>query len=567
MSAWAERSRRPAAGALAAACLALAALAAGAAAPERAAVASAHPAASAAGIAMLEAGGNAFDAAVAVTAALAVVEPYSSGLGGGGFWLLHRARDGRQIMVDGRERAPGAATRDMYLDEDGEVLPRASMDGPLAAGIPGTVAALEHIARDYGRLPLARSLQPAIRLAREGFEVTPRYRLLAGFRTGPMRAAGDAAAIFLEAGEVPALGSVIRQGDLAAVLERLAAEGAAGFYRGPVAEKLVRGVREAGGIWTLEDLADYRIAEREPIEGRFRELRVVTASPPSSGGIVLVEALNILEPYALEDLPPAKRRHLVVEAMRRAYRDRADYLGDPDYVDMPIERLLDKDYAARLRRGIDPERATPSSELPPVTVAEGQGADTTHFSVVDDEGNLVAATLSINFPFGSGYVPPGTGVVLNNEMDDFSSRMLTPNSYGLVGDDANAIAPGKRPLSSMTPTFLFGPTGTAVLGTPGGSRIISMVLLGTLEFAAGGGPEAWVSRTRYHHQYLPDRLQFEKEGFDAREQAALEALGHRLEELGRRYGNMQAILWRRASGAVEAASDPRGEGAPAYRQR
>lgn len=544
-------------------CLFIAA-AAGAVGPDRGAVASAHPDASAAGVEILAAGGNAFDAAVAISAALAVVEPYSSGIGGGGFWLLHRASDGFETMVDGRERAPGAASRDMYLDADGNVIPRASMDGPLAAGIPGAIAALDHIAGRYGRLPLARSLAPAIRLAREGFRVGDRYRLLAGFRTSVLRSGGDAGAIFLVDGEVPEAGAIIRQPDLAATLERVAAEGAAGFYAGEVAQRLVEGVRAAGGIWTLADLADYRVVERAPITGSFRDIRVVTAAPPSAGGIVLMEALNILEPWALESMDAVQQRHLVIEAMRRAYRDRADYLGDPDFVEMPIERLLAKDYAAGLRAGIDPGRATPSESLPPIGVSDNAGTDTTHFSVIDTAGNRVAATLSVNFPFGAGFVPAGTGVVLNNEMDDFSSRVLTPNGYGLVSDTANAIAPGKRPLSSMTPTFLQSPDRVAVLGTPGGSRIISMVLLGVLDFAAGNGPRSWVSRTRYHHQYLPDRVQFEKDGFSAAEQAALQARGHTLDEVSRHYGNMHAIQWRLSTGEVEAASDPRGEGGVAW---
>ncbi len=520
------------------------------------AVASPHPLATRAGLAMLQAGGNAFDAAVAVSAALAVVEPYASGLGGGGFFLLHRARDGLQVMLDAREKAPGAARSDMYLDERGEVIPRASIDGPLAAGIPGLPAALAHLARRYGRLPLPVSLTPAIMLAREGFEVTPRYRKLAAWRRDALRR-WPASARFLADGEVPPLGHVIRQPELARTLRLLARQGREGFYGGEVARRLVEGVRAAGGIWSLQDLAGYRVVERKPVTGDYRGVRVVSAAPPSSGGVVLLEALNILEGFDLDTLDPLVRKHLVIEALRRAYRDRARWLGDPDFTGPPVQRLISDDYAAALRDGIRLDRATPSADLPPAPV-EPEGEHTTHFSILDAAGNRVAATLSINLPFGSAFTVPGTGVLLNDEMDDFSIRPMTPNAYGLVGDTANAVAPGKRPLSSMTPTFLEQGERVALLGTPGGSRIISMVLLAVLDFAAGHGPASWVALPRYHHQYLPDEVQYEQGGLTPAEVTGLARLGHRLRELGRRYGNMQALLW--AGGRLEAASDPRGEG-------
>lgn len=526
--------------------------------PPAAAVASAHPLATAAGLEVMEAGGNAFDAAVAVSATLAVVEPYSSGMGGGGFWLLHRA-DGREVMVDGRERAPLAAGRDMYLDEEGEVVPGLSMNGPLAAGIPGQPAALAHIAEKYGRLPLATTLAPAIRAAREGFEVTPHYRRMAGFRRDVLSTSPAAAATFLKDGDVPPEGFLIRQPALASTLEAMAKQGAAGFYAGEVARALVEGVRKAGGIWSMGDLAKYEVVEREPVRGRYGQFTVTSAAPPSSGGIALVTMLNILDGYDLSSLEPAVRNHLVIEAMRRAYRDRAEYLGDPDFVDIPIARLIDPDYAAGLRAAIRADRAMPSALLPGYA-AESRGTDTTHLSVLDTEGNYVSATLSINYPFGSGFMPEGTGVLLNDEMDDFSAKPGVPNAYGLVGAEANAIAPGKRMLSSMSPTFVTGPDGVAVLGTPGGSRIITMVLLGILEFAEGAAPETWVSAPRFHHQYLPDKVFFEPGAFTPDVQRALESLGHKLEGLEHPYGNMQAILWDRKRGRVLAASDPRVEG-------
>ncbi len=554
----------PARAALLLAALCLAAAAAGADLPRRGAIASAHPLASEAGVEILAAGGNAFDAAVAVGAALAVVEPYSSGVGGGGFWLLHREQDGLQVMVDGRETAPGAATRDMYLDEQGNPVRERSINGPLAAAIPGMIAGLEHLARNYCTLPLAETLAPAIRLAREGFPVTEGYRQLAGYRLNAMRADPEVARIFLLDGEVPPLGHVIRQPELAGVLEAVAREGAAAFYSGAIAQQLVNGVRAGGGVWSAIDLARYEVVERRPIVGEYDGIRVVTAAPPSSGGVVLGEILNILAPYDLDALAPVDRRHLVIEAMRRAYRDRADYLGDPDFTDIPLERLLDSAYADTLRASIDPARATPSSALPPAGGDAPGGRHTTHYSILDRDGNRVAATLSINLPFGAVFVPPGTGVVLNDEMDDFSVKAMTPNAYGLVGVNANAIAPGKRPLSSMTPTFLETADRVGILGTPGGSRIISMVLLGVLEFARGEPVQSWVSVPRYHHQYLPDEVQFEQGGLSADEQAGLAARGHKLTEVPRRYGDMHAVLWNRVTGEVTAASDPRGEGGVGY---
>ena len=534
-------------------------LGAGLAGPGSHAIASAHPAATAAGREVLDAGGNAFDAAVAVAAALAVVEPYSSGIGGGGFFLLHSARDGQDIFIDAREKAPGAATADMYLDDAGEFVRGRALNGPLAAGIPGLPAALVHLAEQHGQRTLAQNLAPAVRLARDGFETGPRYGIMAGFRAKAFQASPEASGIFLVDGEAPEVGTRIVQADLAATLESIGRDGGESFYRGELATKLVAGVRAEGGIWTLDDLKAYDVKLRQPIVAQYHDIKVTSAPPPSSGGIVLVEALNVLERYDLQAFDEMTRVHVVIEAMRRAYRDRADFLGDPDFTDIPLERLLDKTYADWLARDLDRDTATPSTSLPPIGV-KPEGKDTTHFSVLDAAGNRVAATLSINYPFGACTVPPGTGVLLNNEMDDFSAAPLTPNAYGLVGAGANAIAPGKRPLSSMTPTFLETPERIGIIGTPGGSRIISMVLLGALEFARGRPPEDWVSAKRYHHQYLPDEVQFEKGGFNAEQQSALTARGHSLNENRRNYGNMQAILWERNSGQVHAASDPRGEG-------
>ncbi len=529
------------------------------AAPPAAAIATAHPLATAAGKEILAAGGNAFDAAVAVTAALAVVEPMSSGLGGGGFWLLHISDDNRNTMIDGRERAPLRASRVMYLDKHGDVVPGLSINGPLAAGIPGVPAAIVYLAEHYGRLPLSRSLAPAIHYARQGFKVGEHYRALARFRLDVLRRSPAAAATFLVNNDVPPLGTVIKQPNLADTLQAIASQGLKGFYAGRIARHMVDGVRAAGGIWQMRDLEKYTVVERKPIEGNYRGTRIIAASPPSSGGVALVTMLNILSGYDLDHMDDVTRKHLIIEAMRRAYRDRAEYLGDPDFVTIPVKRLTHPYYAAGLRNSIRLDRATPSASLPGIS-EHPEGDNTTHFSILDQQGNRVAATLSINYPFGSCFIAPGTGVLLNDEMDDFSAKPGTPNVYGLVGAEANAIAPGKRPLSSMTPTFLEGKHGVALLGTPGGSRIITMVLLATLDYMQGHLPQHWVSLPRFHHQYLPDEVQFEPGAFTEHEQRQLKAMGHTLKQLKRRYGNMQAILWQVDRNKVLAASDPRGDG-------
>jgi gamma-glutamyltranspeptidase/glutathione hydrolase len=442
------------------------------------AVASAHPVASAAGFEILQLGGNAFDAAIAVTATLAVVEPMGSGLGGGGFWLLHRARDGFQVMLDGREKAPAAAHRDMYLDKQGKVINGQSLNGALAAGIPGLPAALAHLASKYGKLPLRQSLQPAIRAADKGFAVYPRYQKLLKFRLPHLNAA--AKKIFLTAGnKVPEIGALIIQKDLAGSLRRLAIGQRDGFYKGETAERMLAAVTSAGGIWTQSDLDNYRVVEREPVVGNYHGARVVSSALPSSGGIVLVEILNILSAIDLESLTPVMRKQKIIEAMRLAYKDRAEYLGDSDFVDVEQSRLISMPYADQLRAGIT-DKATPSDFLSEAPVPEGQ--DTTHFSIIDGDGNRVSATLSINYPFGSAMVAGGTGIVLNDEMDDFSASPGVENGYGLIGSQANAIEAGKRPLSSMTPSFIEKDGDVLVLGTPGGSRIITMVLIAALDF-------------------------------------------------------------------------------------
>ncbi|HET7922311.1 MAG TPA: gamma-glutamyltransferase [Gammaproteobacteria bacterium] len=527
--------------------------------PGHDAVASAHPLATRAGMQVLAEGGNAFDAAVAVSAALAVVEPYSSGIGGGGFWLLHVAKSNHDTMIDGREYAPAAATADMYQDKNGRVTPGLSLDGPLSAAIPGEPAALVYLNKHFGKLTLAQDLAPAIKLARDGFALDPLFARMIAARIDKLKQSSAAAAVFLDHGRAPAPGWLLKQPDLAHTLELIAQHGDAGFYQGELAKKLVDGTRAVGGIWTLDDLRDYRVKERKPLVGSYRGMRIVSAPPPSSGGIVLLETLNILSGYDLAHDSDLMRKHLVIEAMRHSYRDRADYLGDPDFVKMPVARLLSPYYAAGLRTSILPDRATPSSALAPVVPEKPESRHTTHISIMDRDGNEVAATFTVNFRFGSGFMPPGTGVLLNDEMDDFSSKPGVPNGFGLIGNEANAIAPHKRPLSSMTPTFLYTPRGQAILGTPGGSRIISMVLLGTLEYFNGGDAKSIVSLPRYHMQYVPDVVFHEPGAFTADETSGLGNMGYTLRET-RHYGNMQAVTWDYATGRVSAAADPRDEG-------
>jgi gamma-glutamyltranspeptidase / glutathione hydrolase len=531
----------------------------GAVPPREAVIASAHALATDAGHEILAAGGNAFDAAVAVSAVLGLVEPESSGIGGGGFLLLHRAADGRDVFVDARERAPLAATRDMYLDADGNAQRDRAVNGALAAGIPGQPAALDHLSRNYGRLPLATSLQPAIRLAREGWQFGAKNHAMLGHRKSLVAADPGAAALFLVDGEAPALGTVMRNPDYARTLERLARDGADGFYRGELAERLVAGVRAGGGIWTLDDLAQYTVVERQPLVVAHRGWRIVTAPPPSSGGVALAQIFQILDGYDYPVMMPVARIHLLAESMRRAYRDRAVYLGDPDHVHLPIDLLTHPAYAAGLRASINLEQATPSVMLPGVSAVDG-GADTSHFSIIDREGNLVAVTQTVNLPYGNAMVVPGTGFLLNNQMDDFSVKPGVPNAFGLVGDDANAIAPGKRPLSSMTPTFLFGEQRVAVVGTPGGSRIITMVLLALLELIEGQAAQAAVDLPRWHHQYLPDAISAEPGAFTPEQIDALQARGFTVSAGERSWGNMQIALWHLADGQVEAGSDPRWKG-------
>ena len=534
--------------------------------PPGAAIASAHALATDAGMQVLAEGGNAFDAAIAVSAVLSVVEPISSGIGGGGFFLLHDAKSGRDVFVDARETSPAAATPERYLDADGGFDRDRATNGAWSAGIPGLPAAFVHIQEKYGTLPLARTLAPAIRIAREGFPVYGRMARGYEARRAVMERYPGTREVYLAAGRPIQIGDTFRQPDLARTLEKLAAEGFDGFYRGEVGAKLVAGVNAEGGAWTADELAAYRVREREPVRFRYHDWEIVTAPPPSSGGIALAQMLQILAPWELGAMDEAARAHLVVESMRRAYRDRTFYLGDPDFIDVPQRLLASADYAAGLRATIHPRKATPS-ELLSGEPTPLEDEETTHFSIIDAEGNRVGATQTVNLLYGSGLVAPGTGVLLNNEMDDFALKPGTPNAFGVMGYDANAPEPGKRMLSSMTPTFMVSPDKVAVLGTPGGSRIITMVLLGVLGYDAGLSAADVAALPRYHHQWMPDAIQAEAGTFDAATAQVLRAMGHDVQRpededaQGRRssdvWGNFQTVAWDIADNRMEGGTDPR----------
>jgi gamma-glutamyltranspeptidase/glutathione hydrolase len=523
--------------------------------PGRAAIASANFRATEAGLEVLRKGGNAFDAAVAVASTLSVVEPESSGIGGGFMAVLHRAWDGRQFFIDARETAPAAVNAKDYLKADGTPNRDNALNGPLSAGIPGEPAGLAWLSQHYGKLPLKESLAPAVRIAREGFEPDSRFISAITERQPELRRWPASAEKFLPGDKPPVAGAVWRDPDQARTLELLGEAGFDGFYRGETAQKLVAAVRAAGGNWTAQDLESYQVKEREPLSVNYRGYRIVTAPPPSSGGVAVAEILNILSGFDLTKLDQAHRMHVVVEAMRRAFRDHNDYLGDPDFVKMPLDMLLSPYYADGLRQTILMDKATPSSMLPSSAGAE-PGMHTTHFSIVDAEGNIASITLTVNYVLGSTFVAKGTGVLLNDEMDDFALVADQPNVYGLLGSQANAPAPGKRMLSSMTPSIVFGNGRVGVIGSPGGSTIITQVLEGILAFIDGKDARGIAGQKRFHHQFMPDRVDMEDGVFDQATADALTRMGHTLKPRSP-WGYMNVVTWDLKTGALDAASDPR----------
>ncbi len=525
----------------------------------KAGIATAHPLATKAGYEILEMGGNAFDAAVTVSAVLSVVEPYSSGLGGGGFFLLHNAEDGQSVFIDAREKAPSMADRDMYLDENGDVLRTASLNGPLASGIPGLPAALHHVTNNHGSMPLYKLLEPAIRLARDGFPAYERLITALNVAKKSRTLSPKFKAVFMPNDQLPEVGQLIKQPELAKTLEIIASNGHDGFYSSSFTQKMIDEARQDGSIWLADDFKNYSVVEREPIKVNFLGAQLTTAPPPSSGGTTIATILNIISEFDFIQMDISTRTHLVVESMRRAYRDRAFFLGDPDFVDVPIKKLTSKEHASILAQSIDMNVATPIHEDDKLDekYAWNEGSHTTHFSILDMDGNRAAVTQTINTWFGSGYMLPSSGLILNNEMDDFSAKPFAPNRYGLVHGEQNSIQPNKRMLSSMTPTFIESEKGLAILGTPGGARIITMVLLSILDYFEGGTAETMTATKRFHHQFLPDVIRYEKDAFTEETITILESKGHALQEISS-YGNMQVVTWEKDSGDVNSSSDPRG---------
>jgi gamma-glutamyltranspeptidase/glutathione hydrolase len=539
--------------------------------PERAQhgmVVSVHHLASDAGVTILREGGNAVDAAVATGFALAVVHPVAGNLGGGGFLLL-RTHDGKTTFIDYREQAPLAATVDMYLDAKGNVIPDASVLGYRSIATPGSVAGLAYAEKKYGRLDLKKVMAPAIALARDGFVLSEEEaRQLSDPDLGKF---ADSKRIFQRDGNLYKAGETFKQPELARTLERISND-PGGFYHGKMAEELVADLKEGGSLLTTDDLAHYTVVEREPVVGTFHDYTILSAPPPSSGGVVLLSALNILEGYDLKksgDRSP-EWIHLVAEAFRRAYMDRAQYLGDPDYNQIPVAALIAKNYGAAWRASIYPNKATPSASLvrpdgfvPPAPSTAGrrrqESNDTTHYSVVDGEGNAVAVTTTLNNGFGSHVTAGSLGFLLNDEMDDFAAKMNVPNMFGLIQGPANAIAPGKRPLSSMTPTIVLKNGKLRyVLGSPGGGRIISTVANIFLSAAEGGlNIEQAVDAPRFHHQYLPDQLYLEP-GFSAQTIDALRAMGYDVSVSRGHWSDGECIAVDPATGELEGGQDHRG---------
>jgi len=524
-----------------------------------------HHLATDAGVEILKQGGNAVDAAVAVGFALAVVHPAAGNLGGGGFMLIHQ-HAGKNIFIDYREKAPLAATPNMYLDAKGNVIAGASIVGYKAIGVPGSVAGMAHAEKTYGRLTLEQVIAPAIRLAKDGFVLTDEEArelhsdLLAKFP--------ESTRIFQRDGDFYHAGETFKQPELAETLRRIAADPDE-FYHGAMAKQIVAAVQQGGGLITSDDLARYTVKQRDPLKGTYHGYEVISAPPPSSGGIALIEALNILDGFNLHSLGDrtTPEIHLVVEAFRRAYMDRTDYLGDPDYVKIPIDQLASRKYADAWRESIDPNQATPSNELqrpagflppaPKMSDVRQESVDTTHHSIVDEQGDAVAVTTTLNNSFGSGVTVPGLGFLLNDEMDDFASKQGVPNMFGLIQGPANAIAPGKRPLSSMSPTIVLKDGKVSmVLGSPGGGRIISTVANIFLSIADQGlNIQQAVDAPRYHHQYLPDELYLET-GFSEATRRSLESMGYHL-TVGGHWSDGECIAVNPKTGELEGGQDHR----------
>jgi gamma-glutamyltranspeptidase/glutathione hydrolase len=521
------------------------------------------------GVDVMKRGGNAVDASVAVAFALAVTHPAAGNIGGGGFMMI-RLRDGKTTAIDYREMGPLAATRDIFVDQSGKLIEGegSSLVGYRAAGVPGTVAGMEMALRKYGsgKLTWAQLIEPARRLAADGFPLSYSYAQDLRESEELLGRYEDSRRIFLNDGKFYAEGERLRQPELAATFARMQKGGAREFYEGETARLIVEDMKRHHGLMTLEDLRGYVAKEREPLQGTYRGHQVITMPPPSSGGAVLIEMLNILEGYDLGKMgwSSSEKYHLVAEAMRRAFADRAEYMGDADFVKVPIAGLIEKAYAERQRSTINMQRASTSAAVRAGRPPGYESEETTHFTVIDAEGNAVSNTYTLNWGYGSGVTAKGTGILLNNEMDDFAAKPGTPNQFGLVQGERNAVAPRKRPLSSMTPTFVLRPDGTLwfALGSPGGPTIINTVLhVITNIIDHGMNIQQAIDAPRIHHQWLPDEIVYEPYGLSADTQRALEARGHKLTAKPRYMGDCEGIMIEEKTGVRLGASDPRDEGA------
>ena len=511
--------------------------------------------ASAAGMEILRRGGNAIDAAIATALALSVVDQASSGLGGGGFMVIYRAKESNAYALDFRETAPAASRRELYTRE-GKPMAALSLTGALAVGVPGEVAGLIEARRRFGSMPLAALAAPAIKLASDGFPLDGSLRTAIERQQTHMKRFPDLGRVFMPNGDVPKEGDMIRQPELAATLKAIAQDGATAFYDGWIGQAIVKTIDQAGGVMTLGDLKNYKAVWREPLVGSYRGRTVVTMPPPSSGGVAILQMLNVLEDYKLGEFQhnSAFYLHLLGEAMKHAFADRAQFLGDPDFVHVPVGKLTAKNYADWIRKRIAPDRTRPAAFYGYHHFHAEKGG-TSHFSVVDRFGNAVACTQSVNTRFGSKLIAAGTGMVLNNEMDDFAIHPEVGNVYGLIGNEANALQPQKRPLSSMSPTIMLrGNRPELVVGASGGPRIISATLQTILNVIDFGMPAvAAVSAPRVHHQWLPERLNVESK-IAAEVRAPLERRGHTLREQAS-LGIVQAI--QSEAGKFSGAADPR----------
>ena len=527
-------------------------------------VASQETLASRTGVEILKQGGNAVDAAVAVAFSLAVTLPRAGNIGGGGFMLVHLAKENKTIAIDYREMAPSKAKKDIFLDENGDAVTKLSREHGLAVGVPGTVMGMSLALEKYGTMTMAQVTAPAIKMAQEGISVSPDLAVsLAGLKRRMSQWPSTAAIFYKADGSDFQVDDILKQPELAHSLQLIAEKGTKGFYEGETAEKLVKAVQEAGGIMTLEDLKHYKAVEREPVRGQYRGYEVVSMPPPSSGGVHIIEMLNVLQQFPIDKFGhnTAQTIHVMAETMKHAYADRSEYLGDPDFYKVPVKQLTDKDYAQKIASQIALNKTTPSEEIKPGNLAPYESDQTTHFSVVDKWGNAVSNTYTLNFSYGSGLVAKGTGILLNNEMDDFSAKPGTPNGYGLVGGDANAVEGNKRPLSSMSPTIVMKDGKPfLVTGSPGGSRIITTTLQIIMNVIDHGLNIAEASNAaRVHHQWLPDELRVET-SLNRDTISLLEAKGHKV-SVQSAMGSTQSIMV--TDQGIFGATDPRHSGSEA----